>query len=93
MKKIILFISVFLFANWGLFAQETTSEIQGTIVSGSQKLAGAIITATHTPTNTVYKTTSREDGRYNLPNLKIGGPILLAHLMLDSKMQHKIILR
>ena len=57
-----------------LMAQETTSEIQGTVTDGTNLVAGASITAIHTPTGTKYVTTSRRDGRYNLPNLKIGGP-------------------
>lgn len=55
-------------------AQETTSEIVGTITEGQKPVAGATITALHIPTGTKYVTTSRNDGRFNLPNLKIGGP-------------------
>ena len=56
-------------------AQETTSEIQGTVTDDKgSPLQGATITATHTPTGTVYNTTSRKDGRYNLPNVRVGGP-------------------
>ncbi len=58
-------------------AQETTSDIQGSISDGKTNIAGAIITAIHQPTGTKYATTSRKDGRYNLPNLKIGGPYLI----------------
>jgi len=57
-----------------LMAQETTSEIQGTVTDGANLVAGASITAIHTPTGTRYVTTTRKDGRYNLSNLKIGGP-------------------
>jgi hypothetical protein len=55
-------------------AQETTSEIQGTVSTDKKVLSGASITAVHTPTGTTYKTTTRQDGRYNLVNVKIGGP-------------------
>jgi hypothetical protein len=58
-------------------AQETTAEIQGLITVGNAGIAGANITAIHQPTGTKYVTTSRADGRYNLTNLKIGGPYLL----------------
>jgi hypothetical protein len=44
---------------------------------GNAGVAGATITAVHQPTGTKYVTTSRQDGRYNLTNLKIGGPYLL----------------
>jgi hypothetical protein len=58
-------------------AQETTAEIQGLITVGNAGIAGANITAIHQPSGTKYVTTSRNDGRYNLTNLKIGGPYLL----------------
>jgi len=56
------------------FSQETTSEIQGTVTDGSNGLGNATIVAVHLPTGTKYSTTSRKDGRYNLPNLRVGGP-------------------
>ncbi|MGC4036437.1 MAG: carboxypeptidase regulatory-like domain-containing protein [Chitinophagaceae bacterium] len=56
-------------------AQETTSEIQGIITDDkAQPLHGATIKAVHTPSGTVYTTTSRKDGRFNLPAVRIGGP-------------------
>jgi len=58
-------------------AQETTSEIQGTVTSGATGLAGVSVTAVHQPTGTKYSTTTRTDGRYNLINLKVGGPYLV----------------
>ena len=58
-------------------AQETTSEIQGTVVNENSPIANATVVAVHLPTGTKYSTTSRKDGRYNLPNLRIGGPYTL----------------
>jgi len=58
-------------------AQETTSEIQGTVTNQNNPLAGAVITVIHLPTGTKYTTTSRKDGRYNLPNIKVGGPYVI----------------
>jgi len=78
MKKALLGLTLILSVGLSAYAQETTSEIQGTVSSSKEKLAGATITAVHTPTGTSYKTTTREDGRYNLPNLKIGGPYVLS---------------
>ena len=54
-------------------AQETTSELLG-IVSGTGLLNGATVTALHVPTGTKYSTTTRKDGRYNIANMRIGGP-------------------
>lgn len=75
--KMLLSLGLILTLSFGAKAQETTSEIQGTVSTSKSALAGATITATHTPTGTVYTTTTREDGRYNLPNLKIGGPYVV----------------
>ena len=56
------------------FSQETTSEIQGVVSGGSGGISNATIIATHLPTGTKYVTTSRKEGYYNLPNLRVGGP-------------------
>ena len=58
-------------------SQETTAEISGTISDVTGALPNVIVTAVHIPTGTKYMTTTRNDGRYNLPNLKIGGPYTL----------------
>jgi Carboxypeptidase regulatory-like domain len=55
-------------------AQETTSEISGIVSDVTSTLPSVNITAIHVPTGTKYITTTRKDGRYNLPNLKVGGP-------------------
>jgi hypothetical protein len=56
------------------FAQITTSTINGTVVSGREALPAATVIAIHIPTGKRYGTTTRIDGRYTLPNLRIGGP-------------------
>ena len=63
--------------SFGAYAQETTSEIQGIVLDGKQSIPGATVVAVHQPTGTKYGTTTRMDGRYNLPNLKIGGPYVV----------------
>ena len=63
--------------SFGAYAQETTSEIQGIVLDGKQSIPGATVIAVHQPTGTKYGTTTRLDGRYNLPNLKIGGPYVV----------------
>ncbi len=74
MKRLLLTIAP-LFFGICLYAQETTSEIQGTVSDANTgALAGATVVATHLPTGTRYTTTTRTGGRYNLPNLKVGGP-------------------
>jgi hypothetical protein len=57
------------------FSQETTSELQGVVTSeNGQGLQGATVAAIHVPTGTRYTTSTRADGRYNLPNVRVGGP-------------------
>lgn len=68
-----------------IFAQETTSEIQGQVTDGHAGVAGAVITAIHVPTGTKYATTSRKDGRYNLPNLRVGGPYKISVSFVGAK--------
>jgi hypothetical protein len=79
MKKIgkFLLLMVVTLLSFGAHAQETTSEIQGIVLDGKQSIPGATVIAVHQPTGTKYGTTTRLDGRYNLPNLKIGGPYVV----------------
>ncbi len=74
---------------FGALAQETTSEIQGIVTDGTTGLGNASITAVHTPTGTKYTTTSRKDGRYNLPNLRVGGPYTLTVTFVGFKPEHQ----
>ena len=70
-------------------AQETTSEITGLITSGQAPLQGATVTAIHTPSGTKYVTTTRNDGRYNLANLKVGGPYVITISYVGYKQQEQ----
>ncbi len=56
-------------------AQETAANINGRITdTEGEPLPGATIRAVHEPSGTEYGTTARSDGRYNLRNLRVGGP-------------------
>lgn len=74
-----IFIAILIISLQPLFSisQETTSEIVGSVSSGEGGLAGATVTALNVPTGTKTVTTTRSEGRYNLPNLKVGGPYLI----------------
>ena len=61
-----------------LFAQETTSEIHGQVKDGQTGVPGAVVIALHNPTGTKYMTTTRKDGRYNVPNVRVGGPYTIS---------------
>ena len=72
------------------FAQETTSQIQGTVVTDAKTgLAGATVVALHTPTGTKYTTTTRKDGHYDLPGLRVGGPYTLTVTYVGFKTENQ----
>jgi len=52
----------------------TTASVNGIVSDSKGAIPGATVTVTHIPTGTVYATVTRADGRYNLPNLRVGGP-------------------
>lgn len=85
MRKFTLFAFCFLMYSISVFSQETTSQIVGTVSNGKEMVAGATVVATHQPTGTSYKTSSRKDGRYTLANLKVGGPYLITVSMVGLK--------
>ncbi|WP_109852750.1 carboxypeptidase regulatory-like domain-containing protein [Aquimarina sp. AU58] len=73
MKKIILLILVLIGGT--INAQVTTSNISGIVRdSENQLLPGANVTAVHGPTGTSYGGVTDFDGRFNLNNLRVGGP-------------------
>jgi len=71
-----LFSFVFVFGTNILFGQGvTTASINGFVSDSDGKpLPGANVVAIHEPSGTRYGAATRENGVFNLPNLKIGGP-------------------
>ena len=58
-----------------VFAQVTTASLTGTVVDGDgNPMDAATVVAVHEPSGTQYGVTTRSDGKYNLPNLRVGGP-------------------
>ena len=61
-----------------LHAQVTTATIYGTISDANgNPVDAANIVAVHEPSGSQYGTITQPNGRYNLPNLRIGGPYTL----------------
>src|SRR5664279_4514175 len=72
--KILMLMMITFLISALAYSQETTSEILGTVMDSNGGLPGATVVAVHVPSGTKYGTTTRIDGRFNLPNVKIGGP-------------------
>ncbi len=65
----------------------TTSAVEGTVLQMSaEPLSNANVVVIHEPSGTTYGTVSRADGRFNLPNLRPGGPytIKVSHVGYDT---------
>lgn len=78
LKRIVFLVVVSLMASPVLFAQITTSAINGTVKNNTDEpLVGATIVATHQPTGTKYSTVSRTGGEFVIQNMRVGGPYLI----------------
>ena len=74
-KKLLFALMFVVCAGSYLSAQVTTSSLTGDVKSEKgEPLMGATITATHTPSGTVYSTITNKSGIFNLQGLRIGGP-------------------
>ncbi|MDQ3069897.1 MAG: carboxypeptidase regulatory-like domain-containing protein [Acidobacteriota bacterium] len=65
------------------FAQGvTTGAMTGKVVNAQgQPVAGAGVIAIHAPSGTTYESTTRADGRFSIPGMRVGGPysVTVAH--------------
>ncbi len=74
MQRILLLVIMTFVSTWAM-AQITTSSISGKVSDSSgQALFGSTVTAVHTPSGSFYGATTLENGRFTLPNLRVGGP-------------------
>lgn len=73
--KTIFFACLLFFTVFTAFSQVTTSNIKGLVLDeNSVPLPGANVLAIHNPTGTKYGAATNFDGRFNLLNLRVGGP-------------------
>lgn len=78
MRKILL-LTAFVLGSVGVWAQGvTTAVLSGSVVDQKgASLPGATIVAVHVPSGTQYGTASRGDGKFAIPNARVGGPYKL----------------
>ncbi|MEN1785022.1 MAG: carboxypeptidase regulatory-like domain-containing protein, partial [Bacteroidota bacterium] len=75
MKQFLLVGLVLLLSIASIHAQVTTANIRGSVADDQgAPLLGANVVAVHTPTGTRYGAITNEEGRFNLLNLRVGGP-------------------
>ncbi len=73
--KLLFFIPLLLLSMVSATAQITTSSIKGVVLDEStEPFSGANIIAIHTPSGTKIGGITNFDGRYNLLNMRVGGP-------------------
>jgi hypothetical protein len=108
MRKLLqLTFAILLAASGGLMAQGVTSAtIIGKVVgiksetnaerksTSDEGLPGANVVAVHVPSGTAYGTSTRPDGRFSIPNLRVGGPykITVSFVGYDTKEKTDIML-
>ncbi|MFV8362896.1 TonB-dependent receptor [Flavobacterium sp. ZT3P35] len=94
MKKIITLLLIFC-SSVTILGQTTTSSIKGIVKStAGETLPAASILAIHTPTGSKYSGVSNEDGRYNMLNMRIGGPykITISFVGYESQVYNEVYL-
>ena len=72
---VLVFLLALAAATPALAQSATTAALAGSVLdtAGVPIIGGSVI-ATHEPSGTVYRSVTRTDGRFNLPNLRVGGP-------------------
>lgn len=90
MKRTLFAVLVFCCVLPGLLTAQgmTTAAFNGMVsdVDGNP-VVGAVVTAVHTPTGTVYTAVSRMDGLFNIPAVRVGGPYTVTVKMEPFKTQ------
>ena len=70
-----MFVLFTILSSVQVFAQTTTAAISGTVLDEKgEGLPGANVIAIHEPTGSRYGAATRADGRFNIVNMRVGGP-------------------
>lgn len=95
LKNLLALTLFVLSTGWVMSQGVTTASIQGTVVESSgESLPGANIVATHEPSGTRYGAVSNLEGRFVIPNMRIGGPytVRISFVGYDDKTIEGIVL-
>lgn len=90
-----LFMLVLFFSVQSAFAQVTTASINGTVTDAKgEVLPGATVIAVHVPSGTKYGGISRNDGRFYIPAMRVGGPykVTASYVGYDAQSKENIYL-
>ncbi len=86
--KLLLMLPFFFFFT-SMFAQGITSAMFSGIVTDDkgEPAIGATVIAKHEPTGSIYGVVTRDDGRFTIPNVRIGGPytVTISQIGLQTK--------
>lgn len=76
MRNLLLMMILCIAGAGNLYAQGvTTSTLSGTVTDeNGESLPGTNVVATHEPSGTQYGTSVNPNGRFNIPNMRVGGP-------------------
>ncbi len=73
--KYVLFLLVSWLSTTSLYSQVTTASMNGSITDDKgEPLFGATVVAKHVPSGTQYGVVTINDGRFTIPNMRVGGP-------------------
>lgn len=84
-------LQLFLLLALGFFGQQAAAQVTASSISGIARDANgegmpeALVTAVHEPSGTRYAINTREDGRFTLPNVRIGGPYTITIAMTGAQ--------
>lgn len=85
-KHLLLWLMLFGICTNSLYSQVTTSSIGGFVSDAKgEGIPGATVVAVHQASGSKYGTTTRADGRYSLPNVRVGGPYSIEVSSVGSK--------
>ena len=87
MWTVVAVLVLLLAAPTAIFAQGTTTgAISGRVISATgEVLPGATVTARHTESGSTWGSSSRENGRFVIPNLRVGGPYTVTVALVGYK--------